>query len=200
MSAARDWLDVRRSIACGQCGGQFVPVARPGGRGHRFCSRRCRMDAENARKRFSDAGGKRPETLVMPFPVTELEAIPWEVWIFGLCVILPEGRRHYWTSDDEADITVAKAYCRACAARIACADWAIRNLPRRDNTMWGGLDGTDRRRLRRQARTAAPLAWARSRQDYAGHGQRPTHPRTRTTVEFRPQPFNLCSVVTSDSV
>jgi len=106
--AARDRIDVRQSIPCDQCGAQFVPVARPGGREHRFCSRRCQDDARNARKRIR-ASGKRDEMKAMPYLVTQLESIPWEVRKFGLCVHLDEAKRHLWTSDDPGDIALAES-------------------------------------------------------------------------------------------
>jgi hypothetical protein len=66
---------------------------------------------------------------------------------WGLCVHLPSSKRHYWTSDDEADRKIAKAYCCACPAPIACAEWALKDLPQWDDCIYGGLDVSGRRRL-----------------------------------------------------
>lgn len=42
----------------------------------------------------------------------------------------------------------AKAVCRACPVMEACADWAITN--RLEHGVWGGLDETELRNIRRR--------------------------------------------------
>jgi Transcription factor WhiB len=149
MTAARDRLTVRCSIACQQCGNQFVPVARAGGRGHRFCSKRCADDSWNARKRI----GPRSQPLAQEYPILlALPPVPWQVTLWGLCVV--GGYPSYWTSDEPADRETARRICRACPARIACVEWSL-SLPTNDNAVYAGLNKNGRRELR-QARTAAP--------------------------------------------
>jgi hypothetical protein len=143
-AAARDRLDVRRSIPCEQCGAQFVPSARKGGRGHRFCSARCADDSYNQRKRIGPRA--EPLTNLGPLPAGFVKSIPAIVIGAGLCVTgdLPP----YWTSDSPKDRDLAKAYCRVCPAKIACAEWALRVLPRWDDAIYAGLGAAERRRLR----------------------------------------------------
>lgn len=42
----------------------------------------------------------------------------------------------------------AKAICRSCPVRLKCLDYAITN--RQAHGIWGGLNDTERRRVRRQ--------------------------------------------------
>lgn len=48
-------------------------------------------------------------------------------------------------------VAEAKAVCAACAARIACADYALKSGQR--HGIWGGLTERERRRLRSQRRS-----------------------------------------------
>jgi transcription factor WhiB len=148
-AAARDRLDVRHSTACQQCGAQFVPVARPGGRGHKFCSKRCADDSWNAKKKI----GPRAAPLVQEYAILlALPPLPWQVGLWGLCVT--GGYPSYWTGDDPADRETARRICRACPARIACAEWSL-HLPVNDNAVYAGLNKNGRRRLRRQRAAAS---------------------------------------------
>jgi biotin operon repressor len=144
-AAARDRLDVRRSIPCEQCGAQFVPTARKGGKVPKFCSRRCAADSWNERKRV----GPRAEPLpnLGQFPVGFAASIPAVVLGAGLCVT-GDVPGHYWTSDSPKDRDLARAYCRVCPAKIACSEWALKVLPKWDNAIYAGLGAAERRRLR----------------------------------------------------
>jgi WhiB family redox-sensing transcriptional regulator len=46
-------------------------------------------------------------------------------------------------------VTEAKAVCQACRVREACLQWALEQGL--DHGVWGGLDGDERRALRRLA-------------------------------------------------
>ncbi|MEA2829070.1 MAG: WhiB family transcriptional regulator, redox-sensing transcriptional regulator [Actinomycetota bacterium] len=53
----------------------------------------------------------------------------------------------------DADAGPAKAVCAACPVREECLEYAI--ATRQDDGVWGGLDETERRRLRRRRQAAA---------------------------------------------
>ncbi|MGZ5399672.1 MAG: WhiB family transcriptional regulator [Nocardioides sp.] len=46
-------------------------------------------------------------------------------------------------------VTEAKAVCQACRVRDQCLEWALEQSL--DHGVWGGLDGDERRELRRLA-------------------------------------------------
>jgi len=54
-------------------------------------------------------------------------------------------------TDDDAQ--QPKAVCAACPVREECLEYAI--ATRQDDGVWGGLDETERRRLRRRRQAAA---------------------------------------------
>jgi len=54
------------------------------------------------------------------------------------------------------DSTPAKAVCARCPVRDECLDFALAS--RQDDGIWGGLDETERRRLRRRRQEAARAA------------------------------------------
>ena len=54
-------------------------------------------------------------------------------------------------TDEEA--AAAKAVCATCPVRLECLEYAI--ATRQDDGVWGGLDETERRRLRRRRQAAA---------------------------------------------
>jgi WhiB family transcriptional regulator, redox-sensing transcriptional regulator len=47
----------------------------------------------------------------------------------------------------QAQTAAAKAVCRRCAVTLDCLSWALST--RQDEGIWGGLDATERRQLRR---------------------------------------------------
>ena len=57
-------------------------------------------------------------------------------------------------SDDGA--ASAKAVCASCPVRDACLEFAL--VTRQDDGVWGGLDETERRRVRRRRQEAARKA------------------------------------------
>lgn len=59
-------------------------------------------------------------------------------------------------TDDEAG--VAKAVCATCPVRDDCLEYAV--ATRQDDGVWGGLDESERKRLRRRRREAARAARA----------------------------------------
>ncbi len=141
---------------CERCGRPFVIADRPGpGTGHKFCTDACCYQAHNDRRRERRRAERAAaETPSWPVTGTLMETIPPLVLMAGLCVTgdIP---RHLWTSDLEDDRELARAWCRVCPARIACGEWALRVLPRSDDCIYGGLDGRERRRLRRQQQAPA---------------------------------------------
>lgn len=54
-------------------------------------------------------------------------------------------------ADEEAG--QAKAICASCPVREACLEWSLSTG--QDDGVWGGLTGSERRRLRRRRRAAA---------------------------------------------
>ncbi len=58
--------------------------------------------------------------------------------------------------DDEAG--PAKAVCASCPVRLECLEYAIQT--RQDDGVWGGLDETERKRLRRRRQQVARAARA----------------------------------------
>lgn len=58
--------------------------------------------------------------------------------------------------DDDDDAAEAVAICAACPVRELCLEFAL--ATRQDDGVWGGLTGTERRRLRRRRREAARRA------------------------------------------
>lgn len=61
-------------------------------------------------------------------------------------------------TDAEAATAPAKAVCATCPVRDACLEFAL--VTRQDDGVWGGLDETERRRLRRRRQEAARKAAA----------------------------------------
>jgi WhiB family transcriptional regulator, redox-sensing transcriptional regulator len=59
-------------------------------------------------------------------------------------------------SDEEA--APAKAVCATCPVREECLEYAL--VTRQDDGVWGGLDETERKRLRRRRQAAARAARA----------------------------------------
>lgn len=64
--------------------------------------------------------------------------------------------RWFFPEDEEAP--EAKAICAICPVREECLEYALTH--REDEGIWGGLTGTERRRLRRRRRDAARRAAA----------------------------------------
>lgn len=60
--------------------------------------------------------------------------------------------------EDEDSAAEAKALCAGCPVRDACLDYAMAH--REDEGIWGGLTGSERRRMRRRRRDAARRATA----------------------------------------
>lgn len=58
--------------------------------------------------------------------------------------------------ETEEDVAVAKAFCVTCPVREACLEFAL--VTRQDDGVWGGLDETERRRVRRRRQEAARRA------------------------------------------
>ena len=58
--------------------------------------------------------------------------------------------------ETEEAVAVAKAICAACPVREACLEFAL--VTRQDDGVWGGLDETERRRVRRRRQEAARRA------------------------------------------
>lgn len=58
--------------------------------------------------------------------------------------------------ETEEDVAVAKAICATCPVREACLEFAL--VTRQDDGVWGGLDETERRRVRRRRQEAARRA------------------------------------------
>ena len=58
----------------------------------------------------------------------------------------------FFPETDEA-VAAAKAVCASCPVREACLDFAL--ITRQDDGVWGGLDETERRRVRRRRQEAA---------------------------------------------
>ncbi len=50
--------------------------------------------------------------------------------------------------ETEEAVAVAKAICASCPVRAACLEFAL--VTRQDDGVWGGLDETERRRVRRR--------------------------------------------------
>ena len=61
----------------------------------------------------------------------------------------------FFPASDE-DAGPAKAVCATCPVRELCLEFAL--ITRQDDGVWGGLDETERRRLRRRRREAARKA------------------------------------------
>jgi WhiB family transcriptional regulator, redox-sensing transcriptional regulator len=55
--------------------------------------------------------------------------------------------------EDDQGVAEAKAVCAACPVRDACLDFAL--ITRQDDGVWGGLDESERRRVRRRRQEAA---------------------------------------------
>lgn len=58
--------------------------------------------------------------------------------------------------DTDEDVAAAKAVCATCPVREACLEFAL--VTRQGDGIWGGLDETERRRLRRRRQEAARKA------------------------------------------
>ncbi len=91
------------------------------------------------------------------YPVTAGHAVtlPLAVAAEGLCVqpdLRPE-HRYIWVSDDEADIALARRYCRSCSVQVICRDWALKQ----PWSTWGIFADTDRAQRRRLRRNPFPL-------------------------------------------
>ena len=58
--------------------------------------------------------------------------------------------------DSDNDAAAAKEVCASCPVREACLEFAL--VTRQDDGVWGGLDETERRRIRRRRQEAARKA------------------------------------------
>lgn len=63
----------------------------------------------------------------------------------------------FFPSTDEQAVP-AKAVCESCPVREECLEYAI--VTRQDDGVWGGLDETERKRLRRRRQQAVRAARA----------------------------------------
>lgn len=61
----------------------------------------------------------------------------------------------FFPEEDESP-EAALEYCARCPVREECLEFAL--VTRQDEGVWGGLTGTERRRLRRRRREAARRA------------------------------------------
>lgn len=58
--------------------------------------------------------------------------------------------------ETEEGVAVAQAICATCPVREACLEFAL--VTRQDDGVWGGVDETERRRIRRRRQEAARRA------------------------------------------
>lgn len=55
--------------------------------------------------------------------------------------------------ESDQDTGLAKSVCASCPVRESCLEFAL--VTRQDDGVWGGLDETERRRVRRRRQEAA---------------------------------------------
>lgn len=146
---AAEAAEARRLAAmprCEHCGAPYTPYQHA--RRQRFCSPACRDAAKRARparRRVPPKPGGMPAIPSLPQPPASLEG--------GVCATAPPGRRGWWTSEDYAERKAARRACLACPVLAECRAWALAlPVPYADAAVYGGLLGTERRRLRRQER------------------------------------------------
>lgn len=65
---------------------------------------------------------------------------------------------HLFFPEPDDDAGPAKAVCSTCPVQQECLEYAL--ATRQDDGVWGGLDETERRRLRRRRQAAARAARA----------------------------------------
>lgn len=139
---------------CEHCGNMFVPTRRQHlSRPQRYCSKTCASAAHTARKR-----ARRPPPEPRPPKVIELPNPP--SWEKGTCTRVPPSQQGWWTSDDPFMREAAAFICETCPVIESCLEWSLA-LPSRDNTIYAGLGGADRRAIRagrwpREARRLVP--------------------------------------------
>jgi hypothetical protein len=72
----------------------------------------------------------------------------------GLCTRAPDP--DLWSSRRPAERAAAVKVCQRCPALEPCREWSL-NLPVRDeSTIWGGMTGAQRIRLKRRRKAYAP--------------------------------------------
>jgi hypothetical protein len=136
-------------LDCDWCGGPFIPTPRAGGRGHRFCCRRCQDDAYNERRRA--VRRRKPQ---VPPRFGTFPPIPEPVVLGGIC--LQDGAPDWWASDDPAQQREAVRLCKVCSVRPLCLDWAMHLPGYGGQVIYAGTNRYQRKKMRLAARKTAP--------------------------------------------
>jgi hypothetical protein len=128
---------IRRSgvsvATCQGCGEVFTYPARNGLR-RSYCTRACQAARSPG----------RDETPVPSLP-------PPPDWSRGLCTTVKPHMRAWWTSSARDEREAAARYCQRCPVLAACERWSLA-LPWDDDTVYAGLDRTERNRRKRAVR------------------------------------------------
>lgn len=86
----------------------------------------------------------------MVLALSDLLFEPGEMWRESAACAGTDNARFFPAGDEDPHVAEAKAVCAACPVRDECLQYALST--NQTEGVWGGMTGSERRRLRRRLR------------------------------------------------